>query len=206
MSSLRRTELPDNEFQLGRVVQMNEAAKQLLARSHRVNLLALDAIVQSKRGNTSARGFDEVSSQMLGWSRDLLALLQQLRDASATVVNRTSAATKDERLLRILANAVELSQCSRVATRYDLLARELNTAVLALRRDWRQVEEVLADLEQLGMMACVLSRSAMIEACSASAELRDQLSGVSQEFNTHAQSVVDTISALVRATSKGKYR
>jgi len=50
-----------------RVISLNEAAKELIARSFRVNLLALDAMVQSKRGGSSLRGFEAFISA--GWGR-----------------------------------------------------------------------------------------------------------------------------------------
>ena len=190
--------------QFARVVMLNEAAKLLLARSLRVNLLALDAMVQSKRGNGSVRGFDEVSSQMLGWSRDLHALLLRLGELSATVVNRTSSDAKDAHALNILARAVELSLAPLVRAAHERLSVQHTAGQLAILQGWRQIDDVLADLEQMAMMACVLSRSAMIEASSAGPELRDQLSNVSQAFNAHAQSVVDILSDLLRAMRKGK--
>jgi hypothetical protein len=202
MKTQGSAEQPEHRFK--RVVELNEAAKVLLSRSFRVNLLALDAMVQSKRGDSSVPGFDEVAAQMLGWSRSLHALLQRLGEASAAVVMGTSAAAKEQHLLRILGSAAELSQERQARAAFALRSAEQDSAAEGLRHGWRRVDELLTDLDQLGMMACVLSRSAMIEACSAGPELRRQLDDVSRDFNVHAQAVVDIISNLLRFMREGK--
>ena len=76
----------EEQANFNRVAGLNEAAKELVARSYQVNLLALDAMVQSKRGGSSLRGFDEVSSQMRRWSRDLHVELERLAALSRRVV------------------------------------------------------------------------------------------------------------------------
>jgi hypothetical protein len=198
---MTKPETTGHEFD--KVVELNEAAKQLLARSFHVNLLALDAMVQSKRGQSSVPGFDAVASQMLGWSRELQALLVKLGQASSIVVSRTSWTAKDAHTLGLLRAAAEQSQSALGRAVCERLQAECATSVLSLRQDWRHVTSLLSELSQLGMMACVLSRSAMIEACSAGPELRRQLSDVSREFNAHAEAVVDILSALVRAMNRG---
>src|SRR6478752_1290167 len=176
-----------------RVTSLNEAAKELISRSFQVNLLALDAMVQSKRGGSSLRGFDEVSSQMRSWSRDLHKELEHLRQLSRDVVVDVSTASKEGHLLRLLARAAasagnELATQTVTARRADESEREEQ-----LKRRWREVLDAVGDLDQLGMMAVVLSRSAMIEASSGSAEQRAQLNDVSQQFYSNSEAVVNVL-------------
>ncbi|MES1183609.1 MAG: hypothetical protein ABUL60_07320 [Myxococcales bacterium] len=181
-----------------RVISLNEAAKELIARSFRVNLLALDAMVQSKRGGSSLRGFDEVSSQMRRWSRDLHVELERLATLSQRVVVAVSSLSKEAHLLGLLARAAAASPGGAAAEVVERRRQADTEHQSELRRLWRAVDEVLSDLDQLGMMAVVLSRSAMIEASSGSSEQRAQLSDVSQEFYRNSETVVEVLKQLLK--------
>lgn len=181
-----------------RVTSLNEAAKELISRSFRVDLLALDAMVQSKRGGGSLRGFDEVSSQMRSWSRDLHRELEELRHLSREVVVNVSTASKEDHLLRLLARAAA-STGDELATKAVALRETGQTERgQQLNVRWRRVLSSLGDLDQLGMMAVVLSRSAMIEASSGNPEQRAQLNDVSQEFYRNSEAVVAVLKALLK--------
>jgi hypothetical protein len=182
----------------GRIVALNEAAKQLLSLSYRVNLLAIDAMLQSKRGGGNLRGFDEVSSQMRAWTRELHAQLEQLNTQCNEVIARTSLLTKQQHSLRLLAEADRQSGetgLQRVHAQQRAATEELGAE---LDRDWRRVRGRLADLDQLGTMAVVLSRSAMIEASTGTDEQRDLLTQVSQEFFQNSQVAVQTIKSILK--------
>ena len=180
-----------------RVAALNEAAKQLIARSHVVNLLALDARVQSKREGSSLRGFDEVSSQMQHWSRDLHSALERLAALSREVVVEVSTVSKEGHLLALLRRAANSSTsplADETRFRLEALHHGRECTLLGL---WRKVDETLGDLDLLGMMAVVLSRSAMIEASSGTAEQRAQLGHVAQEFYCNSEAVVTVLKAIL---------
>lgn len=194
----------DEQANFKRVAALNEAAKELIARSYQVNLLALDAMVQSKRGGSSLRGFDEVSSQMRRWSRDLHAELERLAALSRQVVAEVSTASKEGHLLRLLERAALSS--SHEAARKTLAQRQAiqQDRNQILVRLWRKVVDALGDLDQLGMMAVVLSRSAMIEASSGGAEQRAQLGHVSQEFYRNSETVVNVLKTVLKEMKRSK--
>ncbi|MDF3071750.1 MAG: hypothetical protein K0R38_7351, partial [Polyangiaceae bacterium] len=181
-----------------RVAALNEAAKELLARSRHVNLLALDAMVQSKRGGSSLRGFDEVSSQMRRWSRDLHVELQGLAALSCQVVTEVSRACKEAHLLRLLQRAAEATSSPAASRTFLQRSAMQENRELTLIRLWRKVVDALGDLDQLGMMAVVLSRSAMIEASSGADEQRAQLAQVSQEFYGSSESVMNVLKLTLK--------
>lgn len=183
---------------LERVAALNEACKVLLERSFHVNLRALDAIVQSKRAGAALRGFDEVAGQMRNWSRDLHRDLERLVDCSRRVVGSTSTAAKNEHSLRLLTKAAAVSGNAAAARVRDEHREELDSLEHHIVRLWREVTTLLHDLDQLGMMAAVLSRSAMIEAASGSNEQRGQLGDVAREFYGNAQSVLETLQIAVK--------
>jgi hypothetical protein len=183
---------------LARVAALNEACKVLLERSFHVNLRALDAIVQSKRAGAALRGFDEVAGQMRTWSRDLHHELERLVECSRRVVVSTSLAAKNEQSLRLLSDAARLSSNAGAVRVRDERIEELASLDRNILRLWREARDLLHDLDQLGMMAAVLSRSAMIEAASGSDEQRGQLGEVAREFYSNAQAVLETLQDAVK--------
>jgi hypothetical protein len=186
----------DEQYNFDRVAALNEAAKQLITRSYLVNLLALDAMVQSKRGGSGLRGFDEVSSQMRRWSRDLHTELEGLAALSREVLVEVSCTTKERHLLRLLQRAAAAgSGAAEISARREA---ELAEREGRLRRLWRKVGDALGDLDQLGMMAVVLSRSAMIEASGGDPEQRAQLGNVSQEFYRNSEVVMTVLKTALK--------
>ncbi|HWA72883.1 MAG TPA: hypothetical protein VG937_11130 [Polyangiaceae bacterium] len=177
-----------------RVVRLNEAAKRLLKLSFQVNLLALDAMVQSKRA--SLLGFDEVSSQMRRWSRELHENLEHLARVTARALAATSLSSKERRILAIVSDAADGSESEAMRAVRERLSEKQEESLTSMRRDWRLVMNVVHDLDQMGMMACVLSRSAMIEATGAAPELRVQLELVSRTFYDNSQSAADILRDL----------
>lgn len=184
------------------VVALNEASKALLSRSFSVNLLALDAMIQSKRGGGNLRGFDEVSSQMRTWSRDLHHELERLGELSRSIVARTSLASKQAHLIRLLQQAADRSDVATLTATCKRFVAAQQGLEEQLVRDWRAARQLLADLDQLGMMAIVLSRSAMIEAASGNADQREQLNHVSSEFYRNSQDVIDAIKLVSKRLSE----
>lgn len=194
----------DEQADFNRVAALNEAAKELISRSYQVNLLALDAMVQSKRGGSSLRGFDEVSSQMRRWSRDLHAELERLAALSRLVVSEVSMTSKEGHLLRLLHRAVDASSNATATRTFGERRSTQLDRQQTLVRLWRKVLDALGDLDQLGMMAVVLSRSAMIEASGGAPEERAQLGHVSREFYRNSEAVVNVLKSAIKEMMQTK--
>lgn len=180
----------------GWVIALSEASKKLVTHSFQVNLLALAAIVQSRRAGQSLRGFDEVASQMRRWSVDLHTELEKLRGIGREAVSLASQLTKAARLVDILERARGTradTALERALERRRHSVEELDARIAGARR---RLIGCVDDLCQLGLMATVLSRSAMIEAATASPLLREQLSQVSREFYTNADWVIGELQRL----------
>jgi len=182
--------------ELLQVVSLNEAAKRLLTRSFEINLRALNAIVQSKRSGGRLRGFDEASSQVRAWSRELHQQLSRLGGMVRDAVGLASAAISQQRLVALFAAAARQSgnaACARVLTDAEAALARHRTALRGL---WRQVVGAVDELNQLGLMACVLSRSAMIEATAADVGQRAQLEELTKDFYVKSEEVVEIVRGL----------
>lgn len=182
---------------LERVVAVHEGAKAILGDSHQVNLRALDATVRSLRRGSQLRGFAEVSAQMRQWSQELHAAVKQVTAASAEQVNLVSAFEKRMRMLKLLSLAASEPDAARLLSQGLTRARsegvELEAAMHKLQR---RVRGLLEDLQQLGLMACVLSTSALIEAATAGDDAMD-LTLVSRDFAERSQKVTENIRQML---------
>ena len=184
--------------ELGQVVVINEAAKRLLVRSFEINLRSLNAIVQSKRSGGRLRGFDEASSQIRTWSRELHCQLERLRGLGREAVGLASLLLRQQRMVDLLGPAARGSRNGHADGALATAESALAAHRISLRALWRRLLEAIDDLNQLGLMACVLSRSAMIEATAADAEQRPQLDELTKDFYVKSEEVA----AIVRGLSK----
>jgi methyl-accepting chemotaxis protein len=189
--------LKAEESPLARVVAVHEGAKAILNDSHHINLRALDATVRSIRGGAQLRGFAEVSAQMRQWSQELHAAVTQVTKLSAEQVNVVSAFEKRVRMIHLLSAACNEPAAARLLSgRLDQARAEGRQIELSLREVGRKVRTLLEDLQQLGLMACVLSTSALIEAATAGTESKD-LTIVSRDFADRSQKVTENIRVML---------
>lgn len=187
-----------------RVVILNEGAKDVLRRAFQVSLHALDATVRSRRAGGSLRGFDEVSSQMRQWSRELGVELERLASLTREAALQTSQAMIANRTERLLRAGLE-GLGGRPEFAEDALARVSESREAYAdrqRKNWRAIAATLGDLNQLALMACVLARSALMESAYASAELRQDLTHVSREFYQNTDHISDILRSLNRISEE----
>lgn len=183
---------------LATVVELNEGTKRILWVSHQVSLRALDAVVRSTRAGPALRGFVEVSSQMRDWSRELHAAVRHVSGLSAAQISNVSAVLREERRLALLELATPSKQYGASLLQATQRARELRASLeINVARVTRDTARGLEELQQLGLMASVLSRAALIEATSGNAEERSDLSEVAREFATHAEEVVSIVQDML---------
>jgi hypothetical protein len=183
---------------LAAVVELNEAAKTILNASHQVNLRALDAMVRGLRAGDALRGFAEVSSQMRHWSAELAAAIRQVTELSGQQVQLVSASVRQRRLFELLTAAAQDASARLVLG--ESLARwqaEFEHSQRELQQFKRKLRVVLEEIEQLGLMACVLARAAAIEATSGTPEQRTELGIVSNQFAEHSERVAEKIRELL---------
>lgn len=183
---------------LARVVALNEGAKAIRRSAFEVNLRALGAIVQSRRAGTALRGFAEVSTQMQRWSESLASAALRLAEGCTARVRVVSDDARRRRQRALLLRALEGA-----SARFEGEGpRPDDAPAMDLRRSAREVRVAVAELHELGLMASVLARAALIEACEGDAAQRRDLSEISREFATHADEVNAVVRALVGSTER----
>ena len=73
-----------------------------------------------------------------------------------------------------------------------------------LKAAWRRILDAVDDLNQLGLMACVLSRSALIEASTATDGEREKLVNVSRDFYKKSEEVVGIVQTLGKSLRRAR--
>lgn len=180
------------------VVALNDASKVMSEHSREVRLRALDALVRSAKDASAAlAGFREVSLQMRRWSDDLTQQLNRIRKLSADSVTHESAYRTLKRRGRLLEAAAKLSNNAAMKERLDAYRARERAAQKERNKRLSTAAQELDDLRQLGLMAIVLSRTAMIEASAAQPADRVVLSSVALEFGEHADAVLQLGKSLV---------
>jgi hypothetical protein len=81
----------------------------------------------------------------------------------------------------------------------ELVDRHVSDGATELRSSWHRIIDKIDDLNRLGLMACVLSRSALIEATAAEAGEREALTSVSRDFYAKSQEIVDIVQTLAKS-------
>lgn len=184
---------------LEHVVELNEGAKSIRQYAFEVSLTALGAIVRSKRGNLDLRGFNEVASQMRDWSRELDGAVQQITALAGTRVRLVSHYVRLSRTVALLDKAsVQSTRGGHLGACRESEQQKLASLRSELRAVQRSLDDALESIAQLGLMASVLARAALIEAASArEPRQRRELSIVSQDFASFADQVNGAISELL---------
>jgi uncharacterized phage infection (PIP) family protein YhgE len=186
------------ETALGRVVELNEGAKEIRWHSYELSLRALGATAQSLRAGGNLRGFVEVSSQMQSWCRQLAKAVGEVTALSTRQVRLVSDITRRSRLHGFLERA---GKGPKPSAELHAASERLNQELVTARKDLKRLRDTLTDgidgLRLLGLMASALSRAALIEASSAGAEQRGELTLISKEFAERAEQVSDTVRRIL---------
>lgn len=182
---------------LAGVVQLNECAKTIRRYAFEVSLSALGAIVLSSRIGNELRGFNEVALQMRNWSRDLEAAVRSVTTLTALRVRQVSDELKQTRLQGLLRKAARGADTERYLMA-GLRSQQVAMAEVhaELVRGSGAIADAIDEIAQLGLMASVLSRAALIEAAGGNGNQRRELTLVSEEFARYAERVNEAISSV----------
>ncbi len=180
--------------ELHNVVERNEAAKQMRKSAAQVRLRSLDALIRSSRIRSNRlAGFREVSQQMRRWSDELERELGTLAGVCSEAVMLECTRRNQQRRRRLLTQAYKSSPRHQSALR----AAKDSTVEVSYRKGLRSTIVQLERLSQLGLMAVVLSRTALFEATNAVGDERAILVQAANEFRTHADAVSQLVATLL---------
>lgn len=184
-----------DDSELRRAAVISDRIRLLHRQSYLMKLRASNAMVITRSRSTRVPGFEVVSAQMSTLSRELAGTLDALRTSTqawVAAVSREMAARRQVNLLELAATAGD--ECARrIAPVLATLCQRTSAMPAALRT----LTFHLDDARRLAATACVLARTAKIEAVYGGT-LAQNLLTAAAEFTELADSVDAAVRAITR--------
>ncbi len=186
------------------LIAVNEVAKGLDDQASQIGLLAINAMLTCANRGEELPAFTRVAAGMTSWANDLQASTRTLVATANEGVTCVSTIAERARVARILRAAVAAAAHG-AATRTardgaDRVEQVVARSYEDLAQCRRALDTTLADLARSGLMATVLSRSALMEAARAPADRREALTLVARDFADVGQRVRDVLDRLRERT------
>lgn len=184
---------------LQRIVAINEEIKAVVATAFRVNVMALNAIIISKKAGVTCRGFGVVSNEQRAYSRQLQECMQELRSTTYRAVDTLSMVLKQHKFTQIFQRT--RSGSTKAALQLDRVLAEREVRLQAFADDLRQCRKALSfqvdEANRLGELGSILARAAKIEAAYGS-EFRDALRQTAADFELEVTAINRSLSTVVK--------
>lgn len=149
---------------LMRIVQINESIKTVVTQARRINLLALNAILLSRRAGKLALGFGVISDELRTFSKDLTTTMRVLMNLSYSSVAIVSQFQRYSRINHILQNTEKASHHQLVQQRLIFSNKKLAELETGLNKAYQDLARYIDDAETAGRFGSVIARSLKIEA------------------------------------------
>lgn len=180
------------------VIFVTEHVKSVVLCAHKINLLALNAMLLSKRSGQAAVGFGVISNELRSFSRDLASCMKVLDRIAFESLSIISILHKQQRLNYLLNLAAEQSPPNGRQALVNYQERFLGYELETTARLNRHRQTFASDLEEAGRLGDygdVIARFAKIEAAYGNA-FSGQLMEIAQEFNGLIRDVIPLIQNL----------
>lgn len=190
--------MSESKHNLLSVIFVTEHVKTVVLSAHKINLLALNAMLLSKRSGQAAVGFGVISNELRAFSRELARCMKALDQIAFDSLEKISVLHKQQRLNALLAQAASESAplgakaLEAYQTRFTGYRDETESRLL--QHD-QQFAVELEEAGRLGEYGDVIARFAKIEAAYGNA-FAGQLMEIAQEFNTLIRAVMPLIQSL----------
>ena len=188
------------DLSLVAIIGITECVKAVLWSAHRINLLALNALLLSRKSGSDAVGFAVVSSELRTFSQQLSQQMNRLHQQSAASLDQISEALKRRHLQQLLARADGNGRQSLQQPLARMSAAEQVFSEEATGRG-KQLGAVLEDANQHCLYGDVIARFAKIEAAYGGA-WRSHLGEIADEFTALVAEVLPEIERLRRMSAR----
>ena len=149
---------------LMRIVRINENIKTVVTQARRINLLALNAILLSRRAGKLALGFGVISDELRTFSKDLTTTMRVLMNLSYGSVAIVSQFQRYSHVNYILQTTEKASQHQLVRQRLAFSNKKLAELETGLNKVYQDLARYIDDAETAGRFGSVIARSLKIEA------------------------------------------
>lgn len=184
------------------IVRVNEDIKSVVKLAHGINLLALNAILLSRRAGNLALGFGVISDELRMFSKTLTKNMEALMQLSYASIQTISLHRRHLRMNTLMASAAE--QITETAYQ-DYLHASTGQAML-LRNNtlqaYERLQNLLRDAEDTSRFGSVISRSLKIEA-TYGGSFSHMLAQIAADFGLFIDAIPEIIDRL-NNTIRGK--
>lgn len=170
------------------IVRINESIKSVVRLARKINILALNAILLSRRAGSVALGYTVISNELRLFSRELTLVMNKLTAVSNDAVQVVSYQCRYNHINELM-NATSLG-IELPVIQHQLLASDAKLGQMSreLQERYGHLKSVLIDADDNSRFGTVISRSLKIEAtyCGAFAP---HLTQIASEFGEYIDGI-----------------
>jgi len=176
----------DNDLLL--IVRVNEDVKIVVGLAHSINLLAINAILLSRRAGARAAGFGVIADELREFSKSLTRTMKQLMQLSYELIGIASRRRRALRLDRLL-------KMTAAATGVCIGAGEEELQRDELKQTYQRLQSLILDALEAARFGGVIARSLKIEAAYGG-ELAATLAQIALEFSRSIDEIPDVLQTI----------
>jgi hypothetical protein len=181
--------------ELALIVVINEDIKRVVKLARRINILALNAILLSRRAGSVALGFGVIADELRSFSKDLTLSMQGLMQVSYGCVQTVSLCRRHRRMNNLMAQAQQQSAEYASAMGAHGRAQRLASLQGQLLQTYEQLQRLLVDAQAASRFGSVIARSLKIEATYGN-NFSGLLAQIAQEFAHDIEAIPDLLQRL----------
>lgn len=181
----------DND--LSRIVRINEDIKSVVRLARKINILALNAILLSRKAGHVAIGFGVIADELRIFSRGLTSTMQDLMSISYGSIGIVSQCQRQSRRDRLLEATSDSLDAQRLTHR-KFVTHEDST-FLNLHRVFSDIRKLLVSADDSSRFGSVIARSLKIEA-TYGGNFCSMLTQIALEFSHYIDAIPDLLTRI----------
>ncbi len=195
----------DNHNDLAMIVKINEDIKAVVQLARNINLLALNAIILSRKAGDVALGFCVISDELRLFSKTLTKTMQALMQLSYASVQTVSLHQRHLRMNKLMALASQqIESTTHCVNLHHNIEREAQLRKNTLET-YEGLQNYLSEAEEASRFGSVIARSLKIEA-TYGGSFSHLLAQISLDFGLFIDAIPDIISRLSKNINLGVKR
>lgn len=179
------------------IVRSNEDIKYVVQLAHRINLLALNAILLSRRAGSGAAGFAVIATELRSFSMALMSAMRILMTRSQLSVHVVSRVRRAERIDALMIRAHE-NICANgrtPPTRSQMHQIQAHNA--AMNAACTELDRLLNEADETTRFGSVIARGLKIEAVYGG-DMSTLLRQVAVDFSQYIDAIPATLRQIQR--------
>lgn len=179
------------------IVRINEDIKTVVRLARKINLLALNAILLSRRAGSVALGFAVIADELRSFSQQLTQTMQTLMNMSYASVQTVSLYQRHMRMNKLMALTRQQIAGAHLHELVSAKHAEADLLRANLLLTYERLQKLVVDADDASRFGSVIARSLKIEATYGSS-FSGLLAQIALEFSQYIDSIPDILNRLQR--------